>query len=383
MLVAMALPRIETLDRYILRRFAAIYASNLVSFTLIFVLVDAVMHFDEFSRQQNTLLESLVACARYYASVTPLVYCQILGPVVAVSAALFTVTTLQRANEFIPILASGRSLQRALVPVLGASLVICGAIFLVQELWIPQTIAAIRQAVESREGADVYRNVNYADSKNGNVIAFRLYNWYLRRAEGVVILPVSSRRPDRSLIQAESAEWIPPGAIGQSTGHWVLRRGTTQEYDANGRISTRTGEEGPSRLYAQFDERKLETTLIPEDIETKKEDTVYMSLGALRHKARHSPDQAMWTLKFYSRFVYPLTNFILILLGLPVIVHFGNRNIFFGALLAVFISTSYFIANSIFQDLGIKGAIPARLGAGFAPILFTALGASLYRKMES
>jgi lipopolysaccharide export system permease protein len=380
----MTLPRPGTLDRYVLRRFAAIYISNLLSFTLIFVLVDAVMHFEDFAKRRETFVESLVACLRYYAAVTPLVYCQILGPVVAVSAALFTVTTLQRANELVPILAAGRSLRRAFLPILGASLVISGVIFIIQETWIPRTITAIREAVESREGADVYRNVNYGDSANGNLVTFRRYNWFERKAEGVVVLPISSRPSRRLLIQAGSAEWIPPSRPA-GAGHWVLRSCAVQEYDAGGHIVTRppAGGQGPPRLYEEVAEMRLDTSLIPEDIETRKEDTVYMSLGALRHKARHSPDQAMWTLKLYSRFVFPLTNFVLILLGLPVIVHFGNRNIFFGAIVAVFIATAYFIVNSIAQDLGIKGWIPARLGAGFAPILFTALGATLYREMES
>jgi lipopolysaccharide export system permease protein len=380
----MARLRLQTLDRYLLGRFSAIYASNLVSFTLIFVVVDAVLHYDDFAKRRESVLDSLAACAWYYASVTPLIYCQILGPVVAVSAALFTVTTLQRSNEIVPILAAGRSLRRTLLPVLGASLVISGAIFLIQELWIPRTISAIREAVESREGADVYDNVNYWDHEKGNLIAFRKYNWFARRAEGVVVLPVSSSPSRRFLVQADSAEWIPPQAGARTPGRWVLGKCAVQEYDEKSRIVPRPGDgDGPPRLYEERDGMELETSLIPEDIETRKEDTVYMSLGALARKAGDSPDQAMWTLKYYSRFVYPLTNFVLVLLGLPVIVHFGNRNIFFGALIAVLLSTAYFISNSVFQDLGIKGWIPARLGAGFAPILFTAVGATLYRDMES
>jgi hypothetical protein len=136
-------------------------------------------------------------------------------------------------------------------------------------------------------------------------------------------------------------------------------------------------------LVRPFATKRLETTMIPADIELRRDESVYMSLGDLLRKASVSLDQNGWYMKFFSRFAYPLTNFVLVLLGLPVIVHFGNRNIFFGAILAVLISTSYFVLNSVFQDMGIQGTIPVRLGAVLAPVLFTALGATLYRRCEA
>jgi lipopolysaccharide export LptBFGC system permease protein LptF len=115
----------------------------------------------------------------------------------------------------------------------------------------------------------------------------------------------------------------------------------------------------------------------------KRQETNYMSLGALRQKAATSPDQSLWTIKYLSRFVYAATNFVLILLGLPIVVFFGNRNVLFGALLTLAICASYFVVNSVCQDMGIQGHIPARLAAGLAPVGFTALGATMYRQIRS
>jgi lipopolysaccharide export LptBFGC system permease protein LptF len=130
-------------------------------------------------------------CAKYYAAITPLIYCQVLGPVVAVSAALFSVTTLQRSNEFVPLLASGRSYQRAFVPILAASLGISVGIFFVQEFWIPRTVSAVREASESRGGNETTRHVKYLDKQYGNLIVMKEYERYRRRAKGVDVLPVA------------------------------------------------------------------------------------------------------------------------------------------------------------------------------------------------
>ena len=43
-----------TLDLYILRMFLAVYAANLFSFCLIFVLIDLVENLDNFNRQTDS-----------------------------------------------------------------------------------------------------------------------------------------------------------------------------------------------------------------------------------------------------------------------------------------------------------------------------------------
>ncbi|HVR75793.1 MAG TPA: LptF/LptG family permease [Planctomycetota bacterium] len=374
------MPHFKTLDRYVLRRYLSIYTANLVSFTLLFVLIDLIGHLDQFAKRTQTAGEFLATCVKYYVAITPLIFCQILGPVVALSAALFAVTTMQRSNEFTPILATGQSYQRTFLSVLVASLVISGAVFVIQEYWIPGTVSAIHDAVESRDGPRKERHVKYLDQENGNLISFREYDRLGARAVGVDILPISPKGKNEVFIRAAAADWK------QDAGHWVLQNGIEQEYDSNGHLverETRADAPGSPKLYQLFTERVFKSTLRPGDIEQRKDEAIYMTLGELKRKAETSPDQSGWYVKYFSRFAYPATNFVLVLLGLPVIVHFGNKNIFFGALLALAISTAYLVSNSVFQDFGIQGLLPVRVGAGLAPILFTALGATLYRQMKS
>ncbi len=379
---------IGILDAYIARRFLATYAGNLFVFTLIFVLVDTVAHFDDFWKGERGAAGAFSLWLQYYLAVTPVIFCQILGPVVTVSAALLSVTTFQRSNEFVPILATGRSYQRALRPVLLASAGISLAAFLVQELWVPRTVqsmARVREAVRGSRGA--LRDVVFYDETFGQLIVFKTYYRNERRAEGVTVLPTLRKGERHLLIQAASAEWVRPQVSGEDAGlgYWLLKDGIVQEWDAEYRLLVRPPPPELSnarpQLFERFALRDLRTAMIPQDLEKK--EVVQMSLGELRRRAKASGGQNVWSVRYYSRFGYALTNFILVLLGVPVVVAFGNRNVILGALLSVGIATSYFVLNSVFQDLGIRGSLSAALGGGLAPCLFLSLGCTLYREMRT
>lgn len=382
----------RTLDLYVLRRFAGTYVANLISFTLIFVLIDAISHFEEFFRQSEGALGALGACARYYGAILPIIFCQILGPVVAVSAALFTVTTFQRSNELVPILATGRSAQRTFLPLLAASLALSAATFLIQERWVPTTISTIREAVDSRDGKKLAKHVRYHDVRNSFLVVFREYDRSSCRGLGVEVLPYGGRGGTETYIRAGWAQWTPP-EDDSAEGTWLLggdapsgRNVILQEYERDGRLVIQTISIPTAQtrsLYRVEKEHVLKTTLRPGDIDVHRDESVYMTLSQLRRKAETAPDQSGWLAKYLSRFTFPPTGFILVLLGIPAIIYFGNSNIFVGALLAAAISTAYFVSNSVLQDLGVRGILPVGIAVGLAPCLFTAIGVTFYRAMRS
>jgi lipopolysaccharide export LptBFGC system permease protein LptF len=376
------------LDRYFLRRFASLYAGTLLSFSLTYVVLDLFEHLDEWSRESSGFLDLVVLVTSYYGLVLPVVFCQILGPIVCLTAGLFTLTLFQRANELVPLLANGRSHARAVAPLLAASLLIAVLTFLVQELWIPRTRATLREVSGKREGSEVVLDQKHRDP-DGVLISVRRYHLLQRRGEGVTVLAVGGGRDHEFIVHAQSMEWVEP-ELGVGGGYWLLRSGTEQEY--------RAGEAGrparlvafaqpetpgaPERLLKSFVERQLDTTLRPEDFEVRGEQIVYMSLGEMRAKLAGSLDRS-WSVKYYSRFAHPLNNFVLLLLGLPVTLYFGTRNVFFGALLAASVSTVYFVVTSACADLAVRGLVSGPVAVGLGPLFFSALGATWLRYLRT
>jgi len=367
------------LDRYFLSRFGWIFVANLISFTGLFVLVDAVSNMNHFLEQSEGFGAVVKAMARSYGALIPVIFCQVLGPAVTVSAAMFTVTTVQRVNEFTPILATGRSYQRTLLPLVGAAFAISVGVFLIQELWLPRTAAAIRDASKLRKSDDKLEDFKYPDRVNGTLILFREYDRKKQVATGVFVFPIfhTDEQDQRTrLIEARKAQWMPAAA------GWRLVDATVQEYEQNRLVVPKAAETTP-KLYTHHASMWLETDLLPDEVDNGGQGTGTLPLRVLRRRSEQPVETGSWTVKFLSRFFDPFSNFVLVLVGLPIIVYFGSRNIFVGGIVAVATCTAYFGFNEAAQDLGVRGLIPARVGVLAVPTLFTALGATLYRDMRS
>ena len=371
---------VTLIDRYILRRFWSTYVANLVSFTGLFVLIDAASNVERFAEQTDGPMALIGAMVQSYLALIPPIFCDVLGPVVAVSAAMFTVTLLQRANEFTPLLAAGRGFQRTLAPILCAGALLSVGVFLVQELWIPRTSHRIRKADMHRKGDGTHRNFHHPDFAHGVLINFVEYNSTRRVAHGVLILPAfpTENVGKEQVVQARKAHWR------RKQEAWQLEDVTIQEYDGNGLVVPPAPPGAITRpLFQHRPWMWLETNLIPEDVEATQKTSGTMALGAVRRKAEESHDHRAWRVRYLARFTNPMANFILILIGLPIMVYFGSRNIFVGAILAVSVCATYFGLNETFKDLGVRGLLPARVGAIVTPVFFTALGWVAYREMQS
>ena len=379
-----------TLDLYILRMFLAVYVVNLFSFCLIFVLIDLVENLDNFNRQTGSPGELFQFVLRYYSINLPIVFCQVLGPIVCLTSGIFTLTLLQRSNELIPILANGRSYRRLFVPVLFAACLVSVGTYLVQDYWLPGTREAFREMASKRKGRLESRDLKYEDTQKGILILIKRYLINEKRAEGVLVLPTNPGKGPDSVISARQMEWVQPS---QGRGYWLMKRGWISLYEPfefqagsqRSRLVTVPQPEvegGADRLSESFIEQELVTVLSPEDLEVREAEVAHMRLADLRRKMRDTDDRS-WRSKYYSRLFHPVHNVLLLLLGLPVIVYFGTSNVFLGAFLAACLGTVYFVTGAFCQQLGAQGILPAAIGSALGPLLFFALSMTWWRDLRS
>ena len=375
-----------TLDLYIFRRFLFLGAGNLVCLTLIYVFIDAVENLDDFSVRTDTITELLGLSLRYYLVIVPVVFCQLLGPVVALTGGLFTVTLLHRLNELAPMLAGGRPYWRIFLPILIGGLLISIGTFLVQELWIPATAKMLREVRGKKEGSEVLTHLKHLDTERGILIKLNSYHVLERRGEGVTVLTLSilaTKRQDEYEyhIQAREIRWVQPEL--EETGYWLLVDGQIQKYDSGGSLikPPRKDGDGEGLLYEPFFERRLITGLTPEDLESQQE-TVHLWLPDLRDKMRESLDRR-WPVMYSSRFAGPMSSVVLLLIGLPVITFYGSRNIFFGALVAAILASAYFVLSSSLSNLALRGFLPVSLGPWLVPIVFSSFGVTWLKNLRT
>jgi len=328
---------------------------------------------------------------RYYGVNLPIIFCQVLGPIVCLASGLFTLTMLQRSNELIPILANGRSYRRLFMPVLFAACLVSAGTFLIQDWWLPGTREAFSEMSSKRKGKVELRDLKYKDTQAGILVLIKRYLINEQRAEGVLVLPTRPGRQPDSVIQAGEMQWVQPS---QGKGYWLMKRGWIARYEPfefsegapRSRLVTVPQPEvegGADRLSESFIEQSLETVLIPGDLETREAQVAHMSLADLRRKMETDSTDRSWKGKYYSRLFHPVHNLILLLLGLPAVIYSGTSNIFFGAFLAACLGTAYFVLGAFCQELGAQGLLSPALGAVLGPLLFLALSLTWWRDLST
>lgn len=425
--------RLRTLDMYVATRFLSLFVADLFIFCLLYVLIDSLSQIDTFIRRSDGILDGVGFALLYYYYELPGLFCQILGPVTTMASAMFAVTLTQRANELVPIMATGTSLQRTFFPILVlAGLITAGSLWL-QEIWIPSHRNEIRASQAIGGSKDEIRHALYADPVKNVMVMAQVFHPLSQTAEGLLIYSLRGGAAMSFLINASSARWQPADPQEDIEGDWLLEDVQLQTYHLTGQrsfpLSAPTGPAPPvssqpagggasggpdrdadearsrglvrdleSRHYRpseSFDRvmlRELLRTrlgqgpdlkLTPSDLEVASSQDMYSTLAEIHHKIDTAPDRHLWRVKYYSRLSDPLQHLILLLLGIPVILWQGSRNVFLSALVAVALSAACFVVQSILIYLGNQGFLSPALAVWLGPIVFGSLGVTLYREMTT
>lgn len=109
------------LDRYILRQFVKSFVICWISLTGLYVVVDTFAHLDEFLAMAKQNERSLLEVIGEFYSYRSLALFDKISAILAMIAAMFTITWIQRHNELTAMMAAGVSRIRAARPVMVAA----------------------------------------------------------------------------------------------------------------------------------------------------------------------------------------------------------------------------------------------------------------------
>jgi lipopolysaccharide export LptBFGC system permease protein LptF len=218
----------KMLDRYILRNFLSSAALWFVAFMALRTVADLFINMDEFVKLGYPLGELLTYIVTYYSHQS-LVYFTELGGIIIVASAAFTLAMMNHTNELTAMLASGVSLLRVIVPVVGCSVLLSGLIVLDREFLIPQVAD---QLVLDRD--DVYGRhsvpVRLASDGTGCV-------WYATGydpATGVMKDPIILVRDAAGGALARAMGTEANAAIADGRPGWALTGGVLSRLRADG-----------------------------------------------------------------------------------------------------------------------------------------------------
>jgi len=274
-----------------------------------------------------------------------------------------------RHNELTAMQAAGIGVTRVLLPLYVFAFLVSASVFTVNETVMPG-MNALRNKIyrgdikkESLEGASVRTNLAYLGS-DGRTFLIRSYNIPERTMREVVIQQIRQHTLN-GRIDAESATW--------EKGRWVFRQGFVRRFDREGEHA------------AHFNELVIPGLKeSPESFAKAEEDPKALSYWELERyiqRLKQSGSRVQkYLVELYLKISFPLTNFVVVLIGtaLAIRVRRGGLAISFG--LAVFISFVYYAIIRTGQALGHSGTLPPLIGAWLGNLVFGVLGLELLRR---
>jgi lipopolysaccharide export system permease protein len=356
------------LDRYVLRLFLQSYALCATFVLGLFVVIDFFQKIDTLIGNEKAAAtgRSMVSILLQYYAVSLPIHFAIVAPFITLMAAMSAVARLIRQNELVPIIGSGVSVRRALLPIFAMAGLLSAAMIAEQEWLIPRITDVQHRLDRTIDGKDpnVLTKIQPIHDGNGNVIGMERYEPATNRAYKFEATLTGAVKGE---VSADSAEY----RDGPSGRGWYLDRGQRRIYEPDGRF---TVAEQP--FFG-------DTDLAPRQIVTAQAEPLTQSYSDLAELVRRHPDEPRFRVFLYHHVTNPLGNFVLLLLGLPFVLRQRVKSPFLGIAVCILICGAYYATNFVCMDIGKRGELDPFV-ASFLPIaIFGAIGIGFFDSVKS
>ena len=356
----------SVLDRYILRIFLNTFGVCFFAFLCLFVIIDSALHSTRFFELKGYSL--VLFFFEYYLIRLP-VFAQYTLPSVTMVAAVYTFVHLSRRNEIIPIIASGRSLRRTAIPLLAFAILVGGSMAMVDEFILPRLSERLGQtySVLRTRGAQGGNIQLYGT--NGTLLEARHYDYRNENLHGLRFTEIGPNGRRKKLLIAENGKW------DSRAGGWVLQKGEVYPFDEKGNHLLSLNEAGLSVQRRDPLPTLYQCEISDEDLHRRnKFFGEFVSLSELQQRVKDFPEIPDMKIQLYSRFAFPWTPLVLLLIGLPTIPVTARYNIFRGLITAFSIALAFYATYFILLDLGGFGHLSPEFAAFGATGSFGGLG---------
>lgn len=347
----------KKIDRYLIRQFISNFFFGLMTFILIFVLIDMMENLDRFIGQN--VPGSIIA--QYYLSFIPEIL-RLMMPVSVLLSCLFTSGKMSSLNELTAIRSSGVSLYRFMLPFLLVTMLISLFAVYFGGYVVPfaNKHKAFLERTYMKKGIASYGNNIFFQEGPLKIICLGNFDPDLNKSERVSIQEFDKENPTRMRVRTDAATMI----YSNKKKCWVLYNVAKREFSL-------TNEESLKRLPSM---ELKDLQFKPQDVIKKQQQPEEMSLKDLQDFAKEQLesgyDPTRIKIEYYSRIAFGFSCFIVTLFGLPISANKrkGGLALQFGLNLGVAFVYLFFIKLS--QAFGKNGVMDPLLTAWFANIIF-------------
>jgi lipopolysaccharide export system permease protein len=350
---------VRILDRYLVREFLWPLLYCFDAFALLMIVIDLFGTLDEFI-DYHAHLGTVV---HYYLIYFPEMFV-LIAPMSLLLGLLFCLASLGKHNELTAMRASGVSLLRLSLPLLGIGLIASLSVFAVNELFVPHSKEqreALMAALKGRTGRDVLQNFFFANPND-------LRDWYARRFNTQSFEmenpEVHDRKPDGKPdfdIYAERAQWI--------DGQWHFFKADVYDHRENPPLVTHVAETNFPSI--KDPPKRMAVEVKSPDQLTSTELRRYIRL---QRRLGHTADLARYQVTLHYRYAFPLTCLIVVLMGIPLGMRVSRSGPLLGVGTALVLVVAFYFLNNITLALGSGGRIPPVVAAWLTNVIFAGVG---------
>lgn len=355
---------IKIIDWYIIKKYLGTFIFTLGIFTVIIVIFDVSEKLDDFLKHKAPISEILFS---YYAGFIPF-YLNFLSPLINFIAVIFFTAKMADQTEIVPILSGGVSFRRFLWPYFIASSVVF-LITLIFNLFIIPETNGLKIDFENvyispkSDNSKMYTHMQidkdtyvYIENFDNNQKVG--YKFSLEKFSGYDM---------KEKLVADKITW------DSVKTKWIIENYSIRTIDSLKESMT-------SGL-------KKDTTLDmrPKDFEIY--DNIYQAMNMRELNERIEKEETRGTgvmvdlkLEKYKRFVYPLSAYVLTLMGVSLASRKVRGGIGLPLGIGIFLSFAYILFIQFSNMFALKGGLPPHIAVFIPNIIFGILGLYLLAK---
>jgi LPS export ABC transporter permease LptG len=360
------------LDDYVLRGFTfylGLIAGAFVTLLLVFTLFELL----------SDILRNQVAplvVGEYLLNVTPYFLYYPIAPLSMLLAVLVTFGLLQRSNEITAIKATGISLYRIIVPILIASSLVAGVLFLSDQFYLPYTNKrqdALRNRIKGKPAQTYLRpDRKWIFGQHSDIYYYQFFDPDRDVFGGVSVFQFDTHTFQIThRITADRAHW------SESMGRWVYEQGWERSLSGSAIES-----------YRKFDVATYpELAEVPAYFKKEIKQSSEMSYDELRryiHDLEQSGfDVVRLRVQLQKKIAYPLITLVMAVLAIPFALSAGKRSAVAGVATAIGIGVVYWTISGLFEAMGNLSQLPPAVAAWSPDLVFGFIGGYLILRMPT
>ena len=359
---------LQKLDKYLFSQFFSILGLSLMGFLAIFLVVDLIENLDRFI--DNDVPTKIII--NYYIYTIPW-FISIALPMSMLISTVFGVGMIVKRNEWTAMKSSGISLYRLATPLLIAGMCVSILSFVLDNKLV---------SWGNKQRYTIDRD--YVKKKSRHKVKSTLKNIFLQKD---MTIHIGMEKYNVKTMTGNILTWVDLGSdiIKQRIDAKKIKFDKKTEFWILSNYSIRGFENGiESNVNFSENDTLIDLGFTPEDINKQARSPDELDYYELTSRIIDLKDNGVKTLKWevtrYLKVSFALTNFIVVLCGIPLVVFREKNSLSFGIGMSVFVIFGYYAFIKFGQSMGFKGQLEPLLSAWLGNIIFLIGGIILLLK---